>query len=542
MSTNQTPRRSKRSIATEDVSGANHVTPDYDPKTKRLKTRIQVEKRVALRSANFCTELLPDGDSNNDNALQSKICCRNCCLYYTVVQLHKRKEKPRSGWRKEHKPCKKLWTIEMSTLKKPDDIKLKTEIDSYIINCDFIDPFEPPEQTQQAPPPVENEVASPQPSSSNDDDDDDDETDTLPSNDADDIRRKLKEAWEQIYPTVTFPDERVFVSTAGASCRYALVKTTLKNGCASEHPGNYQLITKGYFTTLEQRSIMIISFNKLLKQKKNHPSEYTRVCWGGLSGGNPQVSPRNIVAAAIISRDTFFCEWKAKCAEHKQWDGTGFAFIQCSIKKMAACTPCDSAIELFTKDLAVKQAIIQHSHLLRAPKVALQNDGGHKESEIKMLVTFDPDDKTDTPDGSIREFLLDICKSGKKAPEVALAVDMALAKVGFPRSDEEADEDEDVLQLGAATVDSGCGTPESFEEALANINRMDPEDSDVVLTTKLPMRLNDKPVVTFHPDFSASSLFPTFVQAHTSRQSNKNLSVEIFPIRRQGITQPKSKC
>jgi hypothetical protein len=36
-----------------------------------------------------------------------------------------------------------------------------------------------------------------------------------------------------------------------------------------------------------------------------------------------------------------------------------------------------------------------------------------------------------------------------------------------------------VLQLGAASVDSGCGTPESFEKVLVYINRMDPEDSDV---------------------------------------------------------------
>jgi hypothetical protein len=384
MSTNKTPRRSKRSNTREDDAGTNLVTPEYDPRTKRLKTRIDVDKRVALRSVNFCTGLLPDGDSNNDNALQNKICCSNCCRYYSRVEFHQRKSKPRSEWQTVRLPCKKLWTIDMSTLKNPDEIKLKTELDFYIINCHHLDasiavdhPIE--QQAEQAEPsalqpaaslsddpiiepPTEPTAPVPQPSSS----EDDALIHPIPS-DADDIRRKLKDAWEQTYPTVTFPDERIFVSTAGASCRYALVKTTLKNGYVSEHPGNYQLITKGYFTTLEQRSIMIISFNKLLKQKKNQPSEYTRVCWGGLSAGNPQVSPRNIVAAAIISRDKFFCEWKAKCAEHKQWDGTGFTFLQYSIKKMAACTPCDSAIELFTKNLAVKQAIIDCCYCTPAP-------------------------------------------------------------------------------------------------------------------------------------------------------------------------------
>ena len=91
----------------------------------------------------------------------------------------------------------------MSTLRYPEDIKLKNEMDSYIIKCEFIDPIieqptqppaeqtQPPEQTQ-APSVMNEEVASPQPSAS-----DDDATPVpLPSNDADDIRRKLKEAWE----------------------------------------------------------------------------------------------------------------------------------------------------------------------------------------------------------------------------------------------------------------------------------------------------------------------------------------------------------
>lgn len=60
--TNKTPRRrSKQSNTTEDEDvGANLVTPHYDEISKRLKTRIEVEKRVALRSVNYCTELLLD--------------------------------------------------------------------------------------------------------------------------------------------------------------------------------------------------------------------------------------------------------------------------------------------------------------------------------------------------------------------------------------------------------------------------------------------------------------------------------------------------
>jgi hypothetical protein len=44
MSTIETSQRSKQANNAEDDASANLVTPDYDPTTKRLKTRIQVEK------------------------------------------------------------------------------------------------------------------------------------------------------------------------------------------------------------------------------------------------------------------------------------------------------------------------------------------------------------------------------------------------------------------------------------------------------------------------------------------------------------------
>jgi hypothetical protein len=43
------------------------------------------------------------------------------------------------------------------------------------------------------------------------------------------------------------------------------------------------------------------------------------------------------------------------------------------------------------------------------------------------------------------------------------------------------DDDDEVLKFGAATVDSGCGTPESMQQALVESNQMDPQDSDTTL-------------------------------------------------------------
>jgi hypothetical protein len=143
---------------------------------------------------------------------------------------------------------------------------------------------------------------------------------------------------------------------------------------------------------------MIQSLEKVFRQRQNYPMEYTEVCWGGFPGGNPHISPRNIVAAAIISHDKMLCKWKVKRAENGKWDGH---FISYSIENIAVCTPSNTSIKNFSKEVDVKQAIIQHSHLKLVPKVALQNDGGHRERKIKLIVTFDPNNKTDTPDGLI---------------------------------------------------------------------------------------------------------------------------------------------
>ena len=67
----------------------------------------------------------------------------------------------------------------------------------------------------------------------------------------------------------------------------------------------------------------------------------------------------------------------------------------------------------------------------------------------------------------------------RKHPRLLSHATCRFAKVGFPLSEEEDEEDEDVLQLGAATMDSGCRTPESFGEALADINRINLENSDI---------------------------------------------------------------
>jgi hypothetical protein len=65
-----------------------------------------------------------------------------------------------------------MWTIKVSTLQKPDQIKLKRKIDACILNCDFLDTSiaidDPIEQSpEQSPLPFI--AASPQPRSSDDD-------------------------------------------------------------------------------------------------------------------------------------------------------------------------------------------------------------------------------------------------------------------------------------------------------------------------------------------------------------------------------------
>jgi hypothetical protein len=150
--------------------------------------------------------------------------------------------------------------IKMSTLKKPDEVKLKREIDSHILNYDiFLDTSiaidDPIEQSPEQSPAQSSatEVVSPQLSSSDDDVMEDLEPSNsstpLPYNNADNINdNKLKEAWEKIYPSETFPDEHIYVSNDATSGHYyTLLEKNLKCGFIAKHPANYQLVLKGYF-------------------------------------------------------------------------------------------------------------------------------------------------------------------------------------------------------------------------------------------------------------------------------------------------------
>ena len=92
MSTNVPPQRSKRSNTTEDVALITQDDRDSE-RTKKVKRR-QAEKWVArVRSVNFCMELLPDGDSNNDHEQHNKVCFANSCSYYATVHTSSQKKR-----------------------------------------------------------------------------------------------------------------------------------------------------------------------------------------------------------------------------------------------------------------------------------------------------------------------------------------------------------------------------------------------------------------------------------------------------------------
>jgi hypothetical protein len=71
---------------------------------------------------------------------------------------------------------------------------------------------------------------------------------------------------------------------------------------------------------------------------------------------------------------------------------------------------------------------------------------------------FDKNDKTETPDGTICQFWVDLTFAGKKSLEVADAVKHWMAKFALPTT-----------ELSGLTADSGSGTPESFANACKDL-------------------------------------------------------------------------
>lgn len=99
-----------------------------------------------------------------------------------------------------------------------------------------------------------------------------------------------------------------------------------------------------------------------------------------------------------------------------------------------------------------------------------------------MLVTFDPDDKTDTPDGLMSEFLLDICKVGieSKHPRLLSQSTWHLEKLAFQVWRRKMRRMRTCFNLEQPPWIWVAEPPESFEGALADINfSMDPKDSSV---------------------------------------------------------------
>jgi hypothetical protein len=82
-----------------------------------------------------------------------------------------------------------------------------------------------------------------------------------------------------------------------------------------------------------------------------------------------------------------------------------------------------------------------------------QSDRGQKGQESQSRM-FDKNDKAETPDGTICQFLADLNFASKKRLNVANAVKHSMAKVALP-----------TMELSGITANSGSETPESFANA-----------------------------------------------------------------------------
>jgi hypothetical protein len=247
---------------------------------------------------------------------------------------------------------------------------------------------------------------------------------------------------------------------------------TLSNGHIVRHiPNNWVLITTSEKAKYDNERAIVDAIRRNVKyRKRNNPTKITRMLFGAFAASQPKVPTSTQEILSAISRHAFFLEIEAILKDDGSFNPSRYRWLF-DFKNVLNTNPTRTSIDNWVVELAQMQAVIAADFFLnRASSIFLQCDGGHDGKEVKMLTGWDPNDKTDTPGGSVRQVLLDVDAAGKKAVKLAEGIDASLCKVGITRDCGK--------RLDGLVVDSGAGTPESLQRALVDIDRMTAEGFD----------------------------------------------------------------
>jgi hypothetical protein len=125
-----------------------------------------------------------------------------------------------------------------------------------------------------------------------------------------------------------------------------------------------------------------------------------------------------------ISRFTFLLEVQAKLDPLYHDAMVGIVDFQ----DILDTSPASRTLDGWVDDLAADQAMIASYEIAKAKTVFVQADGAPDGSQPKVFTWWDADDKSKTPDGSIRQFFAGIETTGKKAADIAEGIDHTLTK------------------------------------------------------------------------------------------------------------------
>jgi hypothetical protein len=206
--------------------------------------------------------------------------------------------------------------------------------------------------------------------------------------------------------------------------RHKVKDVTLPNGhVVRDVPGNYKLVHDRQHGMYEAERAIVncmrrlfsrkeacpTEFTKLLRRlfsrKEACPTEFTKLLHAAFASAYPTVPTETQQVLISLSRFTLMLEMREQLRpEEEKYRPYFDQFID--IDKTCDISASARATDGYTDNLAILQAMnVSYEMSKPGRKPFCQSDGGPDGSLAQLITWVDPDDKSDTPVGSIKEFL-----------------------------------------------------------------------------------------------------------------------------------------
>jgi hypothetical protein len=138
--------------------------------------------------------------------------------------------------------------------------------------------------------------------------------------------------------------------------------------------------------------------------------------------------------------------------------GKGIEVRFFNLDNVSNSSPCSTSLSNWVMELARDQVLI-FSRKVEESNFFCQSDGGQKGQEARLFSLLDASNKSESKNGVICQFWVDLTYRGKTSNKVVAGTNQSLKKFGNSNK-----------QLnGSTSGDSGAGTPKSYANACTKV-------------------------------------------------------------------------